>query len=168
MDTLRILVQKRQPLLQEAHLSDLVRRHLKGALPQDLWKEIIKAVFKPKDEAMLTASLEELMGQEGSGRSAGEVQYSAFVQVLLRWNLEMHEEALKPILEAFKGVDAQGLGYLQAPEFATFCRAINPAVTDDEVAVLLASLAPGPLKQVTFSSCAFVLGAELSRMLGYL
>lgn len=79
----------------------------------------------------------------------------------------MHEEALKPILEAFKGVDVQGLGYLQASAFATFCRAINPAVSNEEVAVLLASLAPGPVKQVTFSSCAFVLGAELSRMMGY-
>jgi hypothetical protein len=88
-------------------------------------------------------------------------------QVLLRWNLEMHEQALEPILGAFKSVDTRGLGYLLAPQFTTFCHAINPAVSDEQVAVLLESLAPGPVKQVTFSSCAFVLGAELSRMRGY-
>lgn len=79
----------------------------------------------------------------------------------------MHEQALKPILDAFRSVDVEGRGFLEAPQFAVFCQAINPAVSDKEVEVLLASLAPGPLNQVTFSSCAFVLGAELSRMMGY-
>ena len=42
------LTQARHPLMPDDSIAELLRRHLKGSLPEDLWKEVVQGFCKPK------------------------------------------------------------------------------------------------------------------------
>jgi len=72
-------------------------------------------------------------------------------QAALRHRLDQREAALAPVRAAFRlagGAAAGARGTLDEPQFAAFCRLVNPAVTRGEVAALLAAMAPGGARQV--------------------
>ena len=43
-----VLTQARHPLMPDDSMAELLRRHLKGTLPEDLWKEVVQGFCKPK------------------------------------------------------------------------------------------------------------------------
>lgn len=79
--------------------------------------------------------------------------------------LESHERALAPVVNAFRKVDPEQKGVLSATQFEAFCRLINPAVSEKEIEVLLGTMDPSQTRQVSFSSCAATLSAELTRIM---
>jgi hypothetical protein len=42
------LTQARHPLMPDDSMAELLRRHLKGSLPEELWKEVVQGFCKPK------------------------------------------------------------------------------------------------------------------------
>lgn len=89
------------------------------------------------------------------------------LQILLRWNLELHERALAPIVDAFRLIDDRKQGRLSKEQFFEFCNVINPAVSEQEINTLLGTMAHCASNLVTFSSCAHALVAELTKMLNH-
>ena len=89
------------------------------------------------------------------------------VQILLRWNLELHERALGPIVDAFRLIDDHKQGRLDKDQFSKFCNLINPAISQQEIMSLLGSMAHCESNMVTFSSCAHALVAELTKMMNH-
>lgn len=43
-----MLTQARHPLMPDDSMAELLRRHLRGTLPEDLWKEVVQGFCKPK------------------------------------------------------------------------------------------------------------------------
>ncbi len=43
-----VLTQARHPLMPDDSMAELLRRHLKGSLPEDLWKEVVQGFCRPK------------------------------------------------------------------------------------------------------------------------
>ena len=89
------------------------------------------------------------------------------LQILLRWNLELHERALAPIVDAFRLIDDHKQGRLTRDQFSKFCNLINPAINQQEITSLLGTMAHCDSNMVTFSSCAHALVAELTKMMSH-
>ena len=89
------------------------------------------------------------------------------MQILLRWNLELHEGSLAPIVDAFRVIDDHKQGRLSRDQFFKFCNVINPAISDQEITTLMGTMAHCDSNMVTFSSCAHALVAELTKMMNY-
>ena len=89
------------------------------------------------------------------------------MQILLRWNLELHERALAPIVDAFRLIDDHKQGRLSKDQFSKFCNLINPAISQQEILSLLGTMAHCESNMVTFSSCAHALVAELTKMMNH-
>ena len=89
------------------------------------------------------------------------------LQILLRWNLELHERALAPIVDAFRLIDDKKQGRLSKEQFFKFCNVINPVISEQEINTLLSTMAHCDSNLVTFSSCAHALVAELTKMLSH-
>ena len=83
------------------------------------------------------------------------------MQILLRWNLELHERALAPIVDAFRLIDDNKQGRLSMDQFSKFCNLINPAINQQEIMSLLGTMAHC---ESNISSCAHALVAELTKM----
>lgn len=94
-------------------------------------------------------------------------QVHCCLQILLRWNLELHERALAPIVDAFRLIDDKKQGRLSKDLFFKFCNIINPAISEQEINTLLGTMAHCDSNLVTFSSCAHALVAELTKMLDH-
>ena len=89
------------------------------------------------------------------------------LQILLRWNLELHERALAPIVHSFRLIDDRKQGRLARDQFVKFCNLINPAISQQEITTLLGTMAHCDSSMVTFSSCAHALVAELTKMMNH-
>lgn len=59
------VMQSRHPLMPDEAMAELAKQHLKGALPDDIWKEVVQGFCKikvgtaahPKLKLLLTAGL---------------------------------------------------------------------------------------------------------------
>ncbi|KAK9813192.1 hypothetical protein WJX72_010413 [[Myrmecia] bisecta] len=177
VDALRSSLAQRNPLLSDDDLTELVRRSVKGSLAQDVWCEVVNKVFKAKDAPIVLERVQHAATtpspvRTASGRLAEqprpEVRFSALMQIALKWHLDAHERALSPVVEAFRRIDTSKAGVLSDQQFAKFCHLINPSVSPKEVDVLMDTMDPAGTKQVSFSSCACTLAAELMRIMDQL
>ena len=92
-------------------------------------------------------------------------QPTCLLQILLRWNLELHERSLLPIVNAFRYIDERKQGKMSGEQFSNFCNIINPAVSEDAINTLMANMSHFESGVITFSSCAHTLMAELTQMM---
>ncbi|KAL3158548.1 hypothetical protein ABBQ38_010768 [Trebouxia sp. C0009 RCD-2024] len=194
---LHSILQSRHPLMPDEAMSELVKQHLKGALPDAIWREVVQGFCKTKDVAMVCQrvraaavvydsaegrALSPSRARSPSPRREGSlpnsprrevasegpaVSFHVVTQILLRWNLELHERALGPIVDAFRLIDDHKQGRLTKDQFSKFCNLINPAISQQEIMSLLGTMAHCDSNMVTFSSCAHALVAELTKMMNH-
>ncbi|KAL0019436.1 hypothetical protein WJX79_008265 [Trebouxia sp. C0005] len=55
---LQSILQARHPLMPDDSMAELLRRHLKGTLPEELWKEVVQGFCKPKDVTTVWARVQ--------------------------------------------------------------------------------------------------------------
>ena len=65
--------------------------------------------------------------------------------------IQAHEALLAPVISAFRKVDKGRTGLLSGPQFAEFCRLINPSISEEEIGALLFAVAPNAEQSVCLS-----------------
>lgn len=94
-----------------------------------------------------------------------KLPYSAFLQVLLDFQLMGHRHFLEPFVALFRFVDTQRKGVLEEAAFRRLVASVAPQKTAADVEQLLMAIDPFNHHIVTFSDCVVALGKDLVALL---
>ena len=100
----------------------------------------------------------------GEATKAARLPWTAFVQVLLEFQLAGHLQYLSGFVSAFRHLDPQQRGLVDEASFRKLVRHVEPHRTEPELQTMLQKVDPHNHQRITFSDCVCVLAAGVGRL----
>lgn len=182
----REAIQKDLEIRISGEIREEEARALLGNLQDGAERDMVLARLEAHQEARVVQKPRKQYSDPVEYIRPDSLRYEDFIRFLLSTHTLLHEQAIKPVVAAFREVDtvsaadaaarpasfADGSpvaalppqernGYLNPAQFAEFCRSLSEDVSDDEVARLMDVLDPHQTRKITFSTCIYELAQDL-------
>lgn len=153
-DLVKVYVQGTNTGLASGHINALVAQLAadEELLSTEMWEDVVRYMYNSEDAAQIVAKVE-------SAAPRG-IKYSAFVSILLEFQLKGHEKYVAKVVHEFRAVDSDGDGIVSRDEARALIEALG---TPADLGVVLDALDPRSLGKITFSQVVHQLQAELGR-----
>ena len=160
---LKIHLKNKFPYMQEKAISDLLSTKTQGDLEEEEWKNIVNYMYTPSDSQYLISLLNEHAERSQSRASKAQgkatLSYSAFVNLLLEFQVTGHDQLLEAFREKFAIIDPDSSGVLTAKQFSELLAMLDILEENER---LVKFVDPADTGKITFSD---IVSALLSHQL---
>ena len=147
-EVLRQYYKSKSPFTTEKLIKQQVRQKENSDLEEDEWTIIVKTLHEPQDqEEVIKAVIQKIWNLNTSPRKKKLIHYTELLQILLEFQLNSHEEYLRPLLPILRKHEYNGT--LSSDSFKEFLLELD---LESETNKYLKALDPNNTDVITISS----------------